>query len=160
MSNDESTIDTLVNQIDGKGSDIEVDAIEHLRHKTGVDFPRVMLKTFQNSRAAKIRCACITYCVPYARHFHSAVELGIIGLSDKSKVVRAEACGLLAVSLNKTAMESLYNARKCEKHPEVTEHIDAAISSIEHQDHNLFVDRDASGNIVMRIEIVTHEDVI
>lgn len=84
---DKKKINQLLAQLDGSGSDKEFDAVQELR-KLGKRFPKILLEQYRISNKWSTRSSCVYHAFRYARNIEDAVQLGIEGLSDRSKVVR------------------------------------------------------------------------
>lgn len=141
----------LLNLLDGTGSDKERAAIHKLKLQFGSALPEVLEEHYRMSRGWKVRAACIFYCLAYARSSSTAIELGKLGVLDKSKVVRYRSCMLLACSLNKELLPFLK-----EKHDlaegETKADIAATIDVIENQNQNLFLDREHTGMVTLNVK--------
>jgi hypothetical protein len=92
------------------------------------------------------RTSLVYHAIRYARSSEESFQLGLAALKDKSRVVRYRACGLLAYSLRRDAMQSLTAASNHSDSKTVEDAL-AAIDSIMNKNHNLFVDRSHSGGI-------------
>ena len=90
------------------------------------------------------RAALVYYATRYARVSEPAVDLGLTALNDRSYMVRYRACGLLAYSLEKRALERLGKALEDDREL-VAQSAQAAINAIRAGNHHLFADTGLSG---------------
>jgi len=141
----------LLDKLDGRGSDQEFNAIRELRRLVGDKLPSLLLVKYRSEKKWQIRCSCVYHSIKYARNVTDAVQLGIEGLSDKSKVVRYRSCMLLAYSLNKEVLPALYEIKQKFKDEETIGNADSAIDAIENQNTNFFVDRKHTGKITLNV---------
>jgi len=139
----------LLDAIDGSGSDRESNAVRELR-SLGPLFVEYLVKKYAAETHWKSRNSCVYNAIRYSRESRTAVSFGLVALGDRSKVVRHNACLLLAYSLDKTVLPQLRQARE-DADLKTIEDITAAIQSIEEQNSNLFVDRKRSGKLTLRI---------
>ena len=90
---------------------------------------------------------CISFLlVRYAKAYRKILELGLHGLNDKSQIVRHHCCAILAYAGCDEyipPLEKLLN----HKNAETREDARAAIDAIKNNDHNLYADRDHTGNV-------------
>jgi hypothetical protein len=131
----EAKVESLLNELDGSGSDAEWVAAQQLRDMLNGDLPKYLIEKYHSVR--------------YARESDSAVELGKQALTDKSGVVRYRACMLLAYSLRQDVLSFLKQVETND--PKTREDIRAAIDAITSQNHHFFVDRDHSGQVTLNI---------
>jgi len=143
----------ILKNIDGSGSDQEYKAIIELK-KMNENLPILLLKKYKEAKKWGERAACVYHSISYARDFPEALQLGIIALTDKSKVVVYRACMLLAYSLKREALFALQNTKENITNEDILKDINAAIDAIENQNSNFFVDRDHSGKISLKIPAV------
>jgi hypothetical protein len=110
----------------------------------GIEVVPYLLEAFPRFRTWQGRTSLVFHAIRYARKSDEAFRLGVLGVHDKSHVVRYRACGLLAYSLRKDALVEL---RQLLSNPNkrTVEDARAAIHAIEQQNHHLFIDRDHSG---------------
>ena len=149
LENDE--LARLLRLVDGSGSDSEYEAIKKLESSTDA-LPLLLYKKYQTAKSAKERGACVHHSTKFSKKDRIALELGIDGLSDRSKHVRHLACLLLAWSVQKDALPVLRRYESIYANDDETlGDIRAAIDSIEHENSNYFVDRDHSGMVTLRI---------
>ena len=108
------------------------------------------LEAYPELKIYRGRSSIVYTSIKFARDFDDAVLLGIIALSDKSTIVRHNACTLLAFSLERTAIPHL---KKLLNHHDKKTSDDAlaAIDAIEHQNHNYFIDRSHSGTTFLNV---------
>ncbi|GAA4642729.1 hypothetical protein GCM10023115_07230 [Pontixanthobacter gangjinensis] len=104
-----------------------------------------LLDAYSTFRTWQGRCALMYYSTRYSRQSPSALGLGLLGLSDRSYMVRYRACGLLAYALNKEAVPALEQLAECEGRDLVLTSAKAAMNAIKAGNHNLFVDQRLSG---------------
>ena len=134
--------------IDGKGGDIERQAIVQLRLSLGPNYVDALWHLYRSSRSNGVRAACIYYCFEQARTNQAATELAVLALGDRSKIVRYRACQLLAYSLDRVLLPRLDAIRKGIPKDSLAD-LDAAIDAIANQNQNYFLDRTHTGNIFM-----------
>jgi len=148
---DELIVDDLLIILDGSGSFIERNTLKDLASR-GEPVPQYLYKCFLISKKAKIRAQCIFYQFSFAQDGNKyALATGIRGLDDRAKIVRYNACKLLAYAQDKSTLVHLKNAKSSEKNSDIVSHIMASIDAIEEGNHNWFVDRDHSGLITMEV---------
>lgn len=147
---DEKDVYKFLEMLDGSGSDVEYEAIEKLR-ELGRELPAFLLEKYRSSKKWEVRSSCVYHAIRYAREEGDAVQLGIEGLSDKSKVVRYRACMLLAYSLDEKGLPFLEKLEKESKVSETLKDAHAAIDAIKNQCSDFFVDRDHTGDITLRV---------
>ena len=141
-------IEKYLKLLDGRGSDKEIEAARVLS-SLGMDFPRLLLNKYLISKKWRERASCLYHASRYAISSSFAFELGIIALGDRSKVVRYEACLLLALAQNPEALKPLENLLTDD---DSSEDARAAIEAIEQKNHHLFVDREHSGMVTLNVE--------
>ncbi len=140
----------LLDQLDGRGSDVEWHAVESLRQRVGAGLPGLLLGKYRSSRLAGPRSSCVYHATKYAQVSDDAVQLGLEALQDRSKVVRYRACGLLAYSQRRSLVERL--RAYIDAVPDTSRaDLLAAIDALEQGNHHLFVDRDRSGKITWNV---------
>lgn len=110
----------------------------------GIDVVPYLLEAFPRFRRWQARTSLVYHATRYARRSDDAFQLGLLGVGDKSTVVRYRACGVLAYSLRKDALTIL---RQLLSHSDqrTVQDAKAAINAIELQNHHLFIDRTHSG---------------
>ena len=143
---DKSEVDKLLMQLDGSGSNNEWKAIERLRSIN--NFPDLLLERYKHSKKWNERASCVYHSTRYAKERASSLQLGILALKDKSKIVRYRATMLLAVSQKVEAIKPLEELLASELS---TSDAAAAIKAILEQNQNLFVDRENSGKMFLKI---------
>lgn len=136
--------DDLLGRLDGSGSDDEWAAVAELREGIGEALPTHLFERYKLARRAPQRASCVYHSTRYARDSKEAVQLGIMAIRDRSKIVRYRACALLAYSLSADALP-LLRVALAEAEGETRDDLLAAIDAIEHQNSNYFLDRDHSG---------------
>jgi hypothetical protein len=105
----------------------------------------LMIAACPSLKSWKARKTLLFYLLPHARQYPSLVDLALRLVNDRAGQVREEALGIVAYSLDVRALAEL---RRHLHHadPATRAAVLAAIDAIENQDHNLFIDRDHSGN--------------
>lgn len=103
-------------------------------------------QAYPRFKKAKGRVALVFYATAHARLSNDAFELGRLALSDRSKLVRNRACGLLAYSLRPEAVTFLKDMMD-DADTTVRQSATAAIVAIKAQNHHLFADRTGSGRV-------------
>lgn len=129
-----------------KGSETVREAL--VRH--GADALETMLATLPSLRSWQARNAVVYTAIKFARQSRVSLEIGRLGLQDKSKRVRQTACALAAFSLNREMLCPLSECAKTSD-PETAEDARAAIHAIEKNNHNLFVDRLGTGRVLWHV---------
>ena len=142
-----SDIERRLRELDGRGSDAEWAAVTALE-ELGDRFPDLLLSTYRHSKKWGQRASCVYHAMRYARTNHAAYQLGVEALHDRSKHVRYRACMLLSVAQRAEAIDPL---RTLLNDPDSAQDAKAAIEALERKDQNLFVDREHSGNVVLRV---------
>lgn len=143
-------IESLLDRLDGSGSDNEWGAVDILRTSLGSRLPSYLLCRFRVTKKWGSRSSLVYHAVRYAKDCDEAVELGLLAAQDKSKVVRYRGCMLLACSLRRDLVPKLLEIMSqfpADSSPDML----AALDAIEHQNQNYFVDRDHSGQITLNI---------
>lgn len=133
-----------------QNADQEFNVIGEL-NKFGVRIPSVLLDRYRTEKKWQTRRSCVYHAIGYAKDDIDAVQLGIEALSDKSKVVRYQACLLLSFSLKKEALPALHKVKLTISDGETLANVDATIDAIENQNTNFFADRQHTGKITLRI---------
>jgi HEAT repeat protein len=141
-------IDEKLALLDGRGADAEYDAVKALS-VLGLEFPKLLLAKYRNSKKWGERLSCVYHASKYARASEDAYELAIEALADKSKRVRYQACLLLSVAQKFSSLEPLAALLN---DPESSEDAKAAIDAIKLKDHNYFADRDHSGMVKLNVQ--------
>jgi len=145
---DKFEIEEYLKQLDGRGSDKEFSAVKELS-VLGVEFPKLLLEKYRNSKKWGERASCLYHASKYAVSSPHAFELGIEALGDKSKVVRYRACLLLAIAQKSEAIKPLGTLIS---DPESSDDAKAAIDAIEQKNHHYFADRERSGMVTLNVE--------
>lgn len=150
MTPDSSSEETqqLLAKLDGSGSDSEWRAIDILR--TQADLPALLLDKYRKAKRLNERTACVFYSLGYAHRSRPALELGLLALRDRSKVVRYRAAMLLAIAQDPVVLPSLQSL--VDAGGESAADAQAAIEAIRAMDPNLFVDRDHSGMVTLEVK--------
>ena len=144
------SIEALLNQLDGSGTDCLWTAVQPPRSTLGESLPDYLLTRYQSARKWQVRSSCVYHCVRYARTSESAARLALLALNDKSKVVRSRACMVLACSQRKDLLSALQ--QRLENYYEDTvDDLRAAVDAITEQNQNYFVDRSHSGLTTLNI---------
>ncbi|MEL6371629.1 MAG: hypothetical protein AAFR03_13025 [Pseudomonadota bacterium] len=143
--------DKISDHLDGSGSKKERDFIRWMMRENA-DVAKELKSFFQAANSWKARSACVYYAMPFARESNDAFELGIIAVSDKSKIVRERACQLLAYSLRTDALPVLERNSNLEEFSSSLNDYAAAIDAIKCKNSDYFLDRDHSGMVKMIIK--------
>lgn len=112
----------------------------------GADALKTMLATMPALRSWQARNAVVYTAIKFARQSRVSLEIGRLGLQDKSKRVRQTACALAAFSLNREMLGALSDCAKASD-PETAEDARAATHAIEQNNHHLFMDRLGTGRV-------------
>lgn len=143
-------IESLLDRLDGSGSDNEWEAVEILRKGLGETLPTLLLNRFSVSSKWSQRASLVYHAIKYARQSEDAVKLGLLAVEDRSKIVRYRGCMLLACSLRKDIVSTLRHL-SCAALGDTKADLLAAIDAIEHDNQNYFVDRDHSGLVELKV---------
>lgn len=147
---DDRAIESLLDRLDGSGSDDEREAVKHLRRMLGSRLPTYLLRRFRVSKKWGVRCALVFYAIGYAKESEEAVQLGLLAVKDRSKAVRYRGSMLLACSLRRDLVEALQQI--AEQGPsDARADLMAAIDAVQSQNQNYFVDRVHSGKTKLNI---------
>jgi hypothetical protein len=65
----------------------------------------VLEDAYPTARRGEERTTLVYHCIPYARTSDEAFQLGLTALNDRARPVRHQACGLLAYSLRRDALQ-------------------------------------------------------
>jgi hypothetical protein len=142
--NAEADIERLLDQLDGGGSEREWSAAIELRSRLGNTLPDRLLPRYRLAKKWSARSSHVYHAVRYASDSSAAIELALLALHDKAKVVRYRACMLLACS-QKTELLPLLHDMVAGVPEDTKADLMAAIDAIEYQKVDYFVDRDHSG---------------
>ena len=118
-----------------------------LKQKYGIEnLIPVYVKAFPKIKNWPGRMYISFTLIPYVKINQDVFDLALIGIFDKSKIVRNYCCSMLAYAKKTEAIPYL---KKLNISRYETSHEDAiaAIAAIEKQNHHLWVDREDSGNI-------------
>jgi hypothetical protein len=110
----------------------------------GRDVVPYLRRAYPQFRTWQGRVSLVFHAIPHARTSEDAFQLGLAALSDRATLVRYRACGLLAYSLRRDAIEPLETLLD-HQDDETAKDARAAILAIRAQDHDLFVDRNLTG---------------
>lgn len=110
-------------------------------------WPIALFECYQQARQAEDRHNCVFQALFDAQDSAVARELGLAALNDRAYSVRWRAHQVLAYSLDRSTLPALRDALKRETRPDLKESLEAAITSIEEQNHNLYKDRKGRGNV-------------
>ena len=103
-------------------------------------------EALRHIRQAPGRIHAIYWLTRYAREDPRIVDAGLHCLNDRSRLVRKEACGILAYSLRRDLIPHLQPLLK-HRDPKTRAHAAAAIDAIEHQNHHYFLDTEHTGTV-------------
>src|SRR5512145_2286641 len=103
-------IESLLQRLDGSGSDDEWAAAKELR-TFGNALPELLLRKYRAAREWRVRSSCVYHALRYARECEASVTLGREAIRDRSKVVRYRACMLLAYAQRKDSLPDLREAQ-------------------------------------------------
>ncbi|MBK8255999.1 MAG: hypothetical protein IPK82_25445 [Polyangiaceae bacterium] len=148
---DSAERNSLLQQLDGSGSDLEWTAVYKLR-ELGSEFATLLRERYRSTKTWKARAGCLFHAARYARVSEDAFQLGVEALSDKSKPVRYQAALLLAYSQREDALPALRAAVSKVESDTGAADLRAAIDAIESRNHHYFVDRNHTGKITLTIE--------
>jgi hypothetical protein len=150
MSKVKQDFDRLFAQIDGRGTTEGFDAVRKLRVLLADQFPAEMLQRFKTARKLGQRAAYLYHCFGVAKTSADAKQMALLGLRDKSKIVRRRACQLLAYAQDSSLLPEMIKARESIP-PESRADLEAAIDAVENENQHYFVDRTHSGKVKMSI---------
>lgn len=122
----------------------ELEAAWALLAPFGVDAVPYLADAYRSASTWQGRAAALLYATRFARDSEAAFQLGLDALADRSRTVRARACGLLAYSLRPEA-EGRLRVLRNHADPATREHAQAALAAIGERNHHLFKDRRRSG---------------
>jgi hypothetical protein len=143
-------IESLLQRLDGSGSDDEWAAAKELR-TLGNAPPELLLRRYRVAREWKVRSSCVYHALRYARECEASVTLGREAIRDKSKVVRYRACMLLAYAQRKDSLPDLREAQMRLGNNPGADDVAAAIDAIESENQHYFVDRHHTGKMRLTI---------
>lgn len=109
-------------------------------------WPEALLEVYGQARHADYRRQLVIQAIFVARESETARRLGVAALKDRSYGVRVRAAQVLAYSLDRSVLPALREALRFESRDEVRESFQAAISAIDGQNHNVYIDRQERGN--------------
>ena len=118
-----------------------------MQRKYGLDaLAPLYAEALRHIRNAPGRIHAIFWLTRYARKDRRVVDAAIHCLNDRSRIVRKEACGILAYVLDR---EHIPRLRPLLEHRDskTRAHAAAAIDAIEHRNHHFFLDREHSGSV-------------
>jgi hypothetical protein len=141
------TKEALLDSLDGSGSDAERETVSAIRRLSGDNAPREFLQHFRRSKKAEQRVACVYYAQPYARWNADALQIGLEGIEDRSKMVRFRAFELLAIAQNFDVLPRIQQALRDAKDAAEAEDAKACQCAILTQNHNCYRDRSCTGNV-------------
>ena len=146
---DADVIRQLVADLDTRRSSEEELAWARLRPLGSAVVPH-LAEAYPRFRTWQGRASLLYHAIQYARTEEAAFQLGLAALRDRSFVVRYRACMLVAYSLRDEAVPLLEDLLQ---HPEPRTAADAgaALDAIRQQNHHLFLDRDHSGKVFLRV---------
>jgi len=141
------SIETLVKAYDKKAWR-EIDkAHDQLTTRYGlVPLLPLLIMACKSVKSWKGRKTLLFYLLPHVREYPALLDLTLSLINDRAGMVREEALGIVAYSLEDRALPEL---RKHLNHPdpETRASVLAAIDAIENKNHHLFLDRDHAGNV-------------
>jgi len=139
-------IKKLVMQLGSSGKVLDEEKIWVKLKPVGEKIVYYFLEAYPKAKKMESRRAYMFHSIKYARTNKEALQLGILGLKDKSAIVRYRACQILAYSLKKEVLPFLEKALS-HKDSKTIEDVKATINAIKKRNHHLFFDRDNSGKI-------------
>jgi hypothetical protein len=95
------------------------------------------IEHFHIQTQADVRSDLLRFIIRYGRHRNDVVDLAIVALRDRSKVVRESACAVLAYSFADRAIATLQEIVTSGKQPTATS-AGNAILAISGRNHNLY----------------------
>lgn len=142
-------IRALVARLDSKSEPDREQAWSELR-SLGADIVPHLRAGYPGFSHGEGRVALVYHALRYARVSEDAFQLGLAGLSDRSKLVRYRACALLAYSLRKDAIAPLRRLRD-DPDWQVRQSCRAAEFAILEKNHHLFIDRRGEGRTAWQV---------
>ena len=129
-----------------KGDDKKAIWANQIAHERIMPWLPYFLKFYPKARNYVTRLKFVFAAILFSRNYEDAFQLGLLALEDKATQVRYRACQLLA---NSYRQEAIPHLEPLLSHPDSKTAEDArfAILSLEHKNHNLFMDRSMSGGI-------------
>ena len=103
-----------------------------------------LILAFPQIKSWQGRNAILFEITRYARTHHDVVGLALSAAHDSAYMVRMQACGIMAYSLDKAAIPTLQELFQ-HRNAKTREDAAAAIDAIEHNNHHYWIDRDHSG---------------
>jgi hypothetical protein len=103
-----------------------------------------LLEAFSRFRTSQGRVSLVYHSTRFARVSEEAFRLGEAATSDRARIVRYRACGLLAYSLRRDALP-IQRTVAAHTDPETEADAVEAIDAIESENHHYFIDRSHSG---------------
>jgi hypothetical protein len=145
----EEKIRSLVKQLGVKDNTHEEFAWLELK-PLGVSLMPYFLECFPQAKKLQARRSILFHAIRFARINDEAFQLGLLGLNDRSSIVRYRACCVLAYSLRRDAIPFL---EKLLNHLDLKTVADAkaAIDAISNQNHHYFLDRNHTGGIFWQV---------
>jgi len=143
-------IESLIDRLDGSGSEDNWAAAQELRSELGESLPDRLLLRYPTTKRWAARTALVYHCIRYASTSTAATDLALLALADKSRAVRYRACMLLACSQRRDLVPKLQVAAE-RVPPDTKADLMAAIDAIESENQDYFVDRDHSGMVFLVI---------
>lgn len=143
-------LDLLFEKLDGSGSDSSWKARDKLVETLGDKLPDEALRRYKLTKKWGHRTHLVYALTRYAKTSKTAVELGLLASTDKSKVVRYRALMLLALAQDQSTLEKLESLLPTI--PSVSKaDLLAAIDAIKCKNQHYFIDRDHSGRVFLRM---------
>jgi len=143
---DSQEIKKLVMQLGSSGKIEDEKKIWGKLKPVGEKIVHYFLEAYPKAKGWESRASYMFHSIKYAKTNKEALQLGILGLKDKSTIVRYRACQILAYSLKKEVLPFLEEALS-HKDSKTIEDVKATINAIKKGNHHLFHDRDNSGKI-------------
>ena len=106
---------------------------------------------FCNIKSWKGRKSILFFLLKYARKSERVRQIAVRALSDRAEKVREGACGILAFSLESSVIPAL-EPLTLHASSGTREAAAAAIDAIRNKNHNLFLDREHSGNVLWQVK--------
>lgn len=109
-----------------------------------------LIKAFPHIGRSHGRASILFWLVRYARTHPAVVSLAKLALSDRARLVREEACAILAYSLRRDVLPQLVSLQT---HPDQKTRAAAAaaVDAISNNNHHYFVDRGHTGSNFWRV---------
>lgn len=105
----------------------------------------LLITACSSVKSFKGRKTILFYLLPHVRSYPALLDLALLAINDRSQLVREEALGIVAYSLEDRALP-LLQSHLSHPDPITQASVLASIDAIKNKNHHLFLDRDHTGN--------------